>query len=107
MNHKFKDNIFSDIPSQLPDEVFQTIIQNKALKIERIISKGQRSEDDFWYDQDQSEWVLVLQGSAQLEFEDQVVELRKGDYVNIEAHQKHRVKWTTPQEETIWLAIFY
>ncbi|MFH7243366.1 MAG: cupin domain-containing protein [Spirulina sp.] len=107
MTSEFKHNLFSDIPRQLPDEVFQTILQHKTIKIERILSKGQKSEDGFWYDQDQSEWILVLKGSALLELEDQIIELEEGDHLNIEAHQKHRVKWTTPEEETIWLAIFY
>ena len=113
MTSELKNNIFSGIPgqlsqsSQLPEEVFQVIIQNKNIKIERIISKGQKSDDGFWYNQEQSEWVLILQGAAHLEFEDGIMALAKGDYVNIEAHKKHRVKWTMPNEETIWLAVFY
>ncbi len=102
-----KNNIFSEIPTELSEEIFQTIIESEPIKIERIISKGQKSEDGFWYDQDQSEFVIVLQGSAQLEFEDKTIDLEKGDYINIRAHQKHRVKWTSPKEETIWLAVFY
>jgi len=70
-------------------------------------SKGQRSEEDFWYDQDQSEWVLVVKGSARLQFEDEFIELKMGDYINIEPHKKHRVDWTNPEEETVWLAVFY
>ena len=30
-----------------------------------------------------------------------------GDFVNIPAHRKHRVEWTTVDEPTIWLAVFY
>lgn len=107
MTSEFKNNIFTDIPKELPEEVFQTIIQHQNVKIARIISKGQKSEEEFWYDQEKSEWVLVLQGAAQLEFKDKVIKLKKGDYINIEAHKKHRIKWTTPDEETIWLVIFY
>lgn len=104
---EFKGNIFAGIPSELPEEIFQTILQSRNIKIERIASKGQKSEDGFWYDQIQSEFVIILQGSARLEFEDRIIDLKKGDYINIEAHRKHRVAWTTPDEETIWLAIFY
>jgi cupin 2 domain-containing protein len=107
MGSELKHNLFSGIPTSLPHEMFNVLLQNDHLKIERIVSKGQASEPGFWYDQDQSEWVLVLQGAAQLEFEDHVLELQVGDYVNIEAHQKRRVKWTTPDQETVWLAIFY
>ncbi len=100
-------NIFGNLPDEIPEEIFQTIVQTSHVRIERIISKGHRSEDGFWYDQDQNEWVLVLKGKARIEFEDKVVELGSGDYINIAAHRKHRVAWTTPDEETIWLAIFF
>ncbi len=33
--------------------------------------------------------------------------MKPGDFVNIPAHKKHRVEWTTPDELTIWLAVFY
>lgn len=107
MHSASKCNIFKNIPKVMPEEVFQTIFESQNIKIERIISMGHKSEDDFWYDQNQSEWIMILQGKAQLEFEGGVIELTKGDYLNIEAHKKHRVKWTPPEEETIWLAIFY
>jgi cupin 2 domain-containing protein len=100
-------NIFSSIPQNLSIEVFQTLLSSDAIGIERIISKGHQSERDFWYDQDQNEWILLLKGAARLEFTDKVLNLNPGDYVNIPAHEKHRVDWTTPDEETIWLAIFY
>ncbi len=102
-----KNNIFANVPELIPIELFETIIQTKNIKIERIISKGQQSEQNFWYDQEQAEWVLVLKGEARIQFEDRFVSLQAGDYINIEPHQKHRVDWTTPGEETIWLAIFY
>jgi cupin 2 domain-containing protein len=61
----------------------------------------------FWYDEDQHEWVVVLKGAARLRFEDEPVEMKPGDFVNIPAHRKHRVEWTTPDEPTVWLAVFY
>ncbi len=56
-----------------------------------------------------NEWVVVLQGKAGLEFQGQaeVVEMQKGDFVNIPAHCRHRVAWTDPEQLTIWLAVFY
>lgn len=107
MKKSLQANILANIPNALPEEVFETLLQANDLKIERIISKGQCSEDGFWYDQAQAEWVLLLKGAAELEFEDGKVQLSAGDYLNIAAHQKHRVSWTTPDEETLWLAIFY
>ncbi|MEZ4632005.1 MAG: cupin domain-containing protein [Deinococcales bacterium] len=102
-----QQNIFSNIPKNIPEEIFETILESEGVRLERIISQGHHSPEGFWYNQDQAEWVIVLKGKAQLEFEDGIIELGAGDYLNIAAHQKHRVKWTTPDEETIWLAVFF
>lgn len=102
-----KQNFLENIPTSIPDEIFETIISCQSIKIERIISKGHKSEPDFWYDQEQSEWILILKGEARLQFEDKFIYLTVGDYLNIAPHQKHRIDWTTPEEETIWLAVFY
>ncbi|WP_125780640.1 cupin domain-containing protein [Pseudoalteromonas rubra] len=102
------NNLFSDIPADLSDEVFQTLLSHEQLKIERIVSKGHTSPPQGWYDQDEHEWVLVLQGAGELTFEDGRVErLSAGDHLNIPAHCKHKVSWTDPEQETVWLAIFY
>ena len=66
------------------------------------------SPQGFWYDQEQHEWVVVLSGAAQLRFEDgETIDMKPGDHVNIPAHRRHRVEWTTPDEPTVWLAIHY
>ena len=51
----------------------------------------------------------MLKGAARLRFEEekQSVEMKPGDLVNIPAHKKQRVDWTTPDEPTIWLAVHY
>ena len=100
------NNLLQNIPKS-NDEIFETILENRSIKIERIISSGQISDEDFWYDQEESEFVLVVQGEAIVQFEDKDVVLKVGDYLNISAHTKHRVKYTSTKEETIWLAIFY
>jgi cupin 2 domain-containing protein len=101
-------NIFSGIKNQSPEEIFETIIKTNQFKIERIISSGQSTDKGKWYDQDVDEWVILLKGSAGLLFEsNREVIMKQGDYINIPAHQKHRVEWTDPNEETIWLAIHY
>ena len=100
-------NLFADPPSNLPEEIFTTLLEASDVRIERIVSHGQCSRDGFWYDQDQAEWVLVLRGAARLQFEGRLLEMRPGDFVNIPAHQKHRVAWTPPDEPTIWLAVHY
>ena len=101
-------NIFEDLATCLDEEEFKTIVESAPTKIERIVSTGHHSEEGFWYDQEDHEWVLVLQGSGVIEYEDgSVIELNVGDYVNIPAHQKHRVKETSRREPTVWLAVHY
>jgi len=100
-------NLFAEIPTRLPDEMFTTLIASPDVRIERIISHGHVSPDGFWYEQDQHEWVIVLQGRAWLQFEEQTIEMHPGDFVNIPASSKHRVAWTTPDEPTVWLAVYY
>lgn len=103
-----KSNIFNNMPKDLKDEFFENIISRNGLKIERIISKGHTSPKSGWYYQDNDEWVIVLQGAAVLSFEDKEdVRLSSGDYINIPAHTKHKVSWTLPDSETIWLAVHY
>lgn len=102
-----KANLLCNIPTDLPVELIQTIAATEGIRIERIVSKGHQSPPDLWYDQDQNEWVFLAKGEARLQFTNQTLHLKAGDYVNIPAHQKHRVEWTTPDEETVWLAIFY
>ncbi|TMP37329.1 cupin domain-containing protein [Pseudoalteromonas rubra] len=102
------NNLLSNLPVDLSEEVFQTLLSHEQLKIERIVSQGHTSPPQGWYDQDEHEWVLVLQGAGELTFEDgRVTRLSAGDYLNIPAHCKHKVSWTDPEQETVWLAIFY
>jgi len=101
-------NIFDCIPENLDEEIFQQLVDGDSVTIERIISRGHRSPESGWYDQDRNEWVLVLKGEAILLLKDEPpVNLKAGDYINIPAHKKHRVEWTDPDSETIWLAVHY
>jgi cupin 2 domain-containing protein len=100
-------DLFADVPAHVPDELFTTLLDADDVWIERIVSHGHASPEGFWYDQDRHEWVMVLKGAARLRFEDGEVEMRPGDCVNIPAHTRHRVGWTTPDGPTVWLAVFY
>jgi len=101
-------NIFDDIPDQLESELFNQLLQTDSVRIERIVSKGHTSPESGWYDQDENEWVVVLQGSGEILFEDsEKILLHPGDHFNISAHRKHKVTWTDPDETTVWLAIFH
>lgn len=100
-------NLFEDLPAKLPDEFMTTLEAASNLRIERIVSNGHSSPENFWYDQDLHEWVVLLKGAARLRFEDAVLEMKPGDFVKIPAHKRHRVDWTTEDEATVWLAVHY
>jgi len=102
-------NLFESIPAELPDELIEPLLDSRNVRIERIVSRGHSSPDGFWYDQNQPEWVVVLRGAATLRFEDQdePVEMKAGDFVQIPAHARHRVECTTSDEPTIWLAVHH
>lgn len=103
-----RENVFADLPTHLPTELIQTLLTAADVHIERIVSHGHATPTDFWFDQDQAEWVVVLAGAARLRFEaGDPIEMLAGDFVNIPPHAKHRVDWTTPDEPTIWLAMHY
>jgi cupin 2 domain-containing protein len=102
-------NLFADIPGGVDGESVEKLASGPGVRIERIVSRGQASPEGFWYDQEEREWVVVVSGRAALRFEgdaDDVV-LTPGDHVDIPAHRRHRVQWTAPDEDTIWLAVFY
>jgi cupin 2 domain-containing protein len=102
-----KYNIFTQIIVDKKEERFFEIFKNETIKVEKIVSNGQKSHENFWYDQEKSEFILLLEGFAILEFENREVELKKGDCLNIKAMEKHRVKFTSINEPTIWFAVFY
>ncbi len=101
-------NLFDPLPDARSGEIFEDLIKNPSVRIERIVSRGQTSPESGWYDQDEHEWVVVLKGMAELTFEQGgIVKLQVGDYVNVPAHTRHKVSWTDPEYETVWLAVFY
>jgi cupin 2 domain-containing protein len=102
------NNLLQNIPKDLPEELFDTLVLSDSVHIERIVSKGHSTPKDEWYEQDQNEFVLLLKGAARLEFDDgSETQMGPGDCLKIPAHRKHRVAWTPPEAETIWLAVHY
>ena len=85
------------------------VLETTDFRLERIVSTGHVTPPGEWYDQDASEWVIVLGGRAGLRFEDEPEPrvLQPGDHVLIEPHRRHRVEWTDPDEPTVWLALHY
>lgn len=101
-------NLLAGLPSDLEDEVFEPILEAEHVRIERIVSKGHTSPEKGWYEQQEHEWVVVLEGAGTVLFEQgPEVHLEKGDHLTIAAHSRHRVSWTDPERVTVWLAVFY
>ncbi|MBB5213095.1 cupin domain-containing protein [Microbulbifer hydrolyticus] len=109
--------MFAALPDALSGEVFEELVHAGSVRIERIVSRGQQTPEGDWYDQQEHEWVIVLQGAARVILETAAgdsdessvneVALEAGDYLNIPAGCRHRVSWTAPDQVTIWLAVFY
>jgi len=98
----------AELPANQPDEeIFEELLRTSSFRVERIVSTGQASPPGFWYDQEEDEWVALLQGEAELEFEDGSAEtLRNGDWVFLPARMRHRVAATSAEPPCIWLAVF-
>lgn len=110
MSHFNHGQLTSNIAEELPAllEQVNVLAQGKSLRIERIVSRGHCSPSDFWYDQSEDEFVLLVSGAARLQLVgEQVLDLAPGDWVHIPAHVRHRVEWTDPMCTTIWLAVFW
>ena len=102
-----RKNLFEDIPSEMTEEWVETLVSGPGVRIERIISRGHRSPDGSWYDQEEDEWVILVSGSATISFEGgRTLDLRPGDHLDIPAHTKHRILQTDPGKDTVWLAVF-
>ena len=87
-------------------EYLETLFDKGPVRIERIISRGHRTPEGEWYNQDGDEWVAVLQGEGRLAFEDHtIIDLHPGDWMLLKAHRRHRVEHTSRDPECIWLAV--
>ena len=102
-----KENLFEGIPKNAPAEIFTELLKVNDVRVERIVSFGQASPNGFWYDQLEHEWVILLEGSAQIKLLDWVVDLTVGGYLNIPSGTRHCVEKTAVDRRTVWLAIFY
>ena len=100
-------NLFADTPASMPEELVTALFAQPGVRLERIVSRGHASPPGFWYDQEDGEWVAVIQGAARLEIEGQGERaLGAGDHLFLPAHCRHRVSWTDPDRDTIWIALF-
>ncbi|WP_322520696.1 cupin domain-containing protein [Guyparkeria halophila] len=101
-------SLFENLPERLRDEWFDTLVEAENVTVERIVSRGHTSPASGWYDQPRHEWVVVLRGRGVVAFETgEEVTLGPGDHLRIPAHCRHRVAWTDPDQDTVWLAVHY
>ncbi|GGO76095.1 hypothetical protein GCM10011348_02490 [Marinobacterium nitratireducens] len=101
-----KRNLLANLPGELPQELFEPLLQRRGLQLERILSRGHSSEAGHWYDQQRDEWVMLLSGGATLEFDDgDATTLVPGDALLLPARCRHRVAWTDPDCVSVWLAL--
>jgi len=96
-----------NLPNPLPEEeLFEPLIPDRGVLIERVVSAGQTTPEGEWYDQHRDEWVVLLQGKAVLAYADgRILHLCPGDHVLIPAHEKHRVEKTSADPPCIWLTV--
>ncbi|MDB4809963.1 cupin domain-containing protein [bacterium] len=101
-------NLFELANLDLKNEFTESLVTTSAVRIERIISLGHANPAEGWFDQSENEWFVLLSGEAALEYQSgKTVRLLPGDHCLIPSNQRHRVKWTKPDEPTVWLAVFF
>ena len=99
--------LLAGLPDGAGAEEFLPLVVHGAIRVERSVSTGPVSPAGFWYDQDEDEFVALLAGGARLAIEGQGdLLLEPGDWVNLPAHCRHRVEWTSAEPPTVWLAVF-
>lgn len=99
-------NLLTPPPGTPGEETSATLLRQPAFTLEHIVSRGAATADGCWYDQERAEWVLLLRGDAQLQFESgDIRTLTAGDPLLIPAHCRHRVARTSP--DALWLALHF
>ncbi|NLI96071.1 MAG: cupin domain-containing protein [Synergistaceae bacterium] len=102
-----RGNLFENREAGKDSESVQVLLELPGVRIERIASFGQESPPGFWYEQEEGEWVALLEGEACLEWENgRRLRMQPGDWVFLPARERHRVAWTAPGRATLWLAVF-
>ncbi|MEA3276385.1 MAG: cupin domain-containing protein [Pseudomonadota bacterium] len=96
-------NLYSDLPQLSRGEDFTELLRCRNVAVERILSSDR--VETVRYDQEQDEWVILLEGRAVLEVAGEPVSLSAGDYIFLPAHTPHRVLTTSGEPRCIWLAV--
>ncbi|WP_017295800.1 cupin domain-containing protein [Geminocystis herdmanii] len=98
---KTVNNLWHNLPSLTNGEDFSELLKCGNITIERIVSSNQ--PDDKIYCQNQDEWVILLEGKAQLKIKDDLINLQAGDYLFIPSQTLHQVVKTSVN--CVWLAV--
>lgn len=93
-------NIFDNLCFSEKEEILNLIYEDDSLKIIRILSLNQITKV---YDQEELEIVLLFDGEASIKFDDEIVDLKKGDVLKIPPHTKHKV---IKQKRAVWFCVF-
>ena len=98
-------NIYHTDTLDPSEERFEDLLKGAGARLERIVSFGHPTPDGDWYDQTDTEWVMLLEGEATLVFDhDEPITLRRGDYLTLPPHLRHRV--AAVSHDAIWLCLF-
>ena len=98
-------NIFDMPELPLSEELTEILAKSDNIRIKRIISTGHVSD---WYDQDETEFVALLEGNAVIEYENgKTIAMSRGDTLLIAQHERHRVSFTSSDPPCVWLCVFY
>jgi len=107
ISHAAQGSLGEGTPTLASGEIVNVLASSAGVRIERIVSHGHASPSGFWYDQEEDEFVLLVSGAARLEVEGEgEVVLAAGDWIDLPRHLRHRVTWTPPDRDTIWLAVY-
>lgn len=98
---KTVNNLWDNLPFLMKGEDFSELLKCGNVTIERIVSSDR--PDDKIYCQNQDEWVILLEGKAQLKINDNIIDLQAGDYLFIPSQTPHQVVKTSVN--CVWLAV--
>ncbi|MDD2882172.1 MAG: cupin domain-containing protein [Rhodoferax sp.] len=94
-------NLFDHATPPAIGERFETLLKHKNLVIERICSSSEIPLSQCVQTQD--EWVLLVQGTAEIEIDGKTESLKQGDFVFLPANTPHCVK--SASDGALWLAV--
>lgn len=96
------DNLYTAKEPEHNCETFNQLFQNNHYRIETI--RSHLSSPGEFYNQDEDEWVVLIEGEAVLEIKGVKHHLQKGESCYLPKHTQHRVLSTS--KDALWLGVF-